>query len=58
MAWLFNAPWHGSHRAIRCPYCGRKQVVARRPMPFDGTCQDCRRPFRVTDAGAIAIGKK
>ena len=52
---FFGAVWAGTVRTVPCPYCRRRQTVARRPMPFGVTCRDCRRPFRVTERGAVAV---
>ena len=46
-----GAAWAGAFRTLTCPHCGRVQAVSRRPMPFEVTCHDCRRPFRVTERG-------
>lgn len=46
------AAWAGAYRTVQCPHCSRAQAVSRRPMPFEVTCADCRRPFRVTERGA------
>jgi hypothetical protein len=45
----------GAVRTVPCPYCGRSQTVARRPRPFGESCHHCRRPFRVTERGAVAV---
>ena len=52
---FFGAVWAGTVRTVPCPHCRRSQTVARRPMPFEVTCRDCRRPFRVTERGAVAV---
>jgi hypothetical protein len=52
---FFGAIWGGTVRAVLCPYCRRRQAVARRPMPFGVTCRDCRRFFRVTERGAASV---
>ena len=54
-AQFFGAAWAGTVRTVQCPHCRRRQTVARRPMPFEVTCRDCRRPFRVTERGAVAV---
>ena len=46
-----GAAWAGVYRTVPCPHCGRGQVVSRRPMPFEASCRDCRRPFRITERG-------
>jgi ribosomal protein S27E len=53
---FFGAVWAGAVRTVPCPRCRRSQTVARRPMPFEVTCCGCRRPFRVTERGAVAVG--
>ena len=45
----------GAYRPVPCPHRGRAQAVPRRPMPFEVTCRDCRRPFRVTERGAEPV---
>ena len=44
----------GSTRTVECPNCRRKQAVPRRPTPFEVTCKECRRSFKVTDAGVTS----
>jgi hypothetical protein len=55
MLGFIGAVWAGAVRTVPCPYCGRKQTVARRPMPFGEICRHCRRLFRVTERGAVAV---
>jgi hypothetical protein len=52
---FIGAVWAGAVRTVPCPYCGRMQTVARRPMRFGETCRHCRRPFRVTERGVVAV---
>jgi ribosomal protein S27E len=47
----------GALRVVECPHCRHPQRIARRPPPFDASCTQCRRTFRVTTAGAVAIPK-
>ena len=51
---FFVAVWAGAVLTVPCPYCHRRQTVARRPMPFAETCLHCRRVFRVTGRGVAA----
>jgi ribosomal protein S27E len=55
MPHVFGAAWAGAVRTVQCPHCRRGQTVVRRAMPFEVTCRDCRRPFRVTERGAGAV---
>jgi hypothetical protein len=52
---FIGAVWAGAVRIVPCLYCSRMQTVARRPMPFGEICCHCRRPFRVTERGAMAV---
>jgi ribosomal protein S27E len=52
---FFGAAWAGTFRTVPCPHCGRVQAVSRRPTPFEVTCRDCRRPFRMTERGAEPV---
>jgi hypothetical protein len=45
------AVWAGAVRTVLCPRCRGSQAVVRRPMPFEVTCRDCRRPFHVAERG-------
>jgi hypothetical protein len=55
MLGFFGAIWTGAVRTVRCPRCRRQQAIARRPLPFEVACRNCRRPFRVTERGASRI---
>ncbi len=55
MLHFFGPAWAGTVRTVPCPHCRRVQTVARRPLPFEVTCRDCRRSFRVTERGVVAV---
>jgi hypothetical protein len=52
---FLSAVWDGTVRTVPCPRCRGSQTVVRLPMPFEVTCRDCRRPFHVTERGAVAV---
>jgi hypothetical protein len=52
---FFGGVWAGAVRTVWCPRCRRGHRVARRAMPFELTCRECRRPFRVTGREVIAV---
>ena len=52
---FIGAVWAGTVRTVPCPDCRRRQTVARRPLPFRGTCRRCWRVFRVTERGVVAV---
>lgn len=52
---LFGAVRAGTVRTVPRPCCGRRQTVARRPMPFGVTCRHCRRVFHATGRGVAAV---
>jgi ribosomal protein S27E len=54
MPGFWSGVWSGAMRTVACPHCGRKNTIARRPTPFDVTCKECGRRFRVTDRGVEA----
>lgn len=44
-------------KRVRCPHCGVKQFVIRRPFPFADNCKRCHRIFEVVEGwGTRKIG--
>jgi hypothetical protein len=52
---ILGTVWAGTIRTVTCPHRRGSQTVVRRPMPFEVTCRDCRRPFHVTERGSEAV---
>lgn len=49
MAWFWPGILKGSYRDVTCAHCGRTQRVARRPAPFEISCEGCKRRFTVRE---------